>query len=268
MKMTRVAMTALCLLSPQFLAAATVTGAVPTGWTYQGNAGSGTADGVVSASPVMGGGYSYVSTNNGLNGVGALDGVGGSGSPTDGSVLTTSVFSAAAGDALEFYFNYVTSDGSGYADYSWARLLDGAGAQVALLFTARTNPGGNTVPGFSMPEPEAVLSPGLVTITPGGPEWSALGGSSGSCYATGCGFTGWIKSSFSIAAAGDYALQFGVTNWNDEAYASGMAIAGATIGGTPIDPNEPGPAPVPLPAAGWLMIAGLGGLAALRRKRR
>lgn len=29
-----------------------------------------------------------------------------------------------------------------------------------------------------------------------------------------------------------------------------------------------GPAPVPLPAAGWLMIAGLGGLAALRRRRK
>lgn len=28
------------------------------------------------------------------------------------------------------------------------------------------------------------------------------------------------------------------------------------------------PAPVPLPAAGWLMIAGLGGLAALRRRKR
>lgn len=31
--------------------------------------------------------------------------------------------------------------------------------------------------------------------------------------------------------------------------------------------DEP-PAPVPLPAAGWLMVAGLGGLAALRRRKR
>lgn len=30
----------------------------------------------------------------------------------------------------------------------------------------------------------------------------------------------------------------------------------------------PPPAPVPLPAAGWVMMAGLGGLAALRRRRR
>jgi hypothetical protein len=32
--------------------------------------------------------------------------------------------------------------------------------------------------------------------------------------------------------------------------------------------GNPNPSPVPLPAAGWLMIAGLGGLAALRRRRK
>jgi hypothetical protein len=34
----------------------------------------------------------------------------------------------------------------------------------------------------------------------------------------------------------------------------------------PVDPDDP--APVPLPAAGWLMLAGLGGLGALARRRR
>ncbi|MFN3847725.1 MAG: VPLPA-CTERM sorting domain-containing protein, partial [Paracoccaceae bacterium] len=33
-------------------------------------------------------------------------------------------------------------------------------------------------------------------------------------------------------------------------------------------PPPPPPPPVPLPAAGWLMLAGLGGLAAMRRRKR
>ena len=86
-------------------------GPIPTGWTSVGNAGSGTPNGVVTAPPVGGPGYQYVSTDNGGAGFG---------NETDGSTLTTSVFAAAAGDSLEFYFNYVTSDGSGFADYAWS----------------------------------------------------------------------------------------------------------------------------------------------------
>ncbi len=43
------------------------------------------------------------------------------------------------------------------------------------------------------------------------------------------------------------------------------------VAGRPYTPDEPGDdpvAPVPLPAAGWLMIAGLGALAAVRRRRK
>jgi hypothetical protein len=32
------------------------------------------------------------------------------------------MFAATAGTALNFYFNYVTSDGAGFADYGWAEL--------------------------------------------------------------------------------------------------------------------------------------------------
>ncbi|WP_425040436.1 NF038132 family protein [Primorskyibacter sp. S187A] len=256
---------ALAALAGTSLHAATTQGVVPSGWVGQGGFGSGTADGDIVAAPVDDGSYRYVTTTGGLDGVGALDGVGGDGDPENGSTLTTSMFDADAGDELEFFFNYMTSDGGGFADYAWARLLDDGGDQVALLFTARTTPGGNTVPGFSMPDPEATLTPGLVSIVDGATEWSALGGDSGSCFSTGCGNTGWVQSVFEIADGGSYSLQFGVTNWNDSQFASGMAVAGANIGGVAIDPPT---APVPLPAAGWLMIAGLGGLAAARRATR
>ncbi|MFK7751627.1 MAG: NF038132 family protein [Sedimentitalea sp.] len=250
--------------------AATVQGDVPTGWTFNGNAGSGTADGDIVAAPTASGEYTYVSTTNGLSGVGALPGVGGTGNAENGSTMTTSSFTAAAGDNLEFFFNYLTSDGSGFADYAWARLLDDAGGQVALLFTARTTPGGSSVPGFSMPVPEATLTPSSVNIVPNATDWSAIGSDSGRCFATGCGHTGWVESNFMIADAGDYQLQFGVTNWNDSQFASGMAIAGANIGGVNINPNDPpvNPNPIPLPAGGVLLIGALGAIGMMRRRKR
>lgn len=251
------------------VSAATIQGDLPTGWVGVGNAGSGTPDGDIGAAPTTSGNYTYVSTDGGVGGVGSLSGVGGDGDPTDGSTLTTSIFSAAAGDTLQFFFNYLTSDGSGYADYAWARLLDDSANQVALLFTARTTPGGNTVPGFEMPDPEATLTPASVSIIDGATDWTAIGLSSGLCFnglGNGCGSTGWVESNYVVGAAGDYQLQFGVTNWDDTAYDSGMAIAGANIGGVSIDPDDDLP-PVPLPAAGWMLLAGLGGIAAMRRRK-
>lgn len=256
---------AIALGSAGALNAATTVGDIPAGWSSQGTAGSGTADGDVGAAPTVSGGYNFVSTANGLSGVGALSGVGGSGTPVDGSTLTTSLFAAAAGDVLEFFFNYVTSDGAGFADYAWARVVNSSDAQTALLFTARTTPGGSSVPGFSMPNPEATLTPASVDITANATNWSALGGSSGDCFDLGCGATGWVKSLYTFAVAGTYKLQFGVTNWNDGAFESGLAIAGANIGGVSIDPGDSTPSPVPLPAAGWMLLASLGALSAMRR---
>lgn len=126
--------------------------AIPSGWVCNGTCGSDGADGVVTLSPTGNAQYQWVSTNLGPPGVGALPGVGGSGSPTNGSTLTTTMFSASAGDPLSFYFNYVTSDGSGFADYAWVQLLDASSTPAALLFTARTAPTGSIVPGFSMPD--------------------------------------------------------------------------------------------------------------------
>lgn len=230
-----------------------------------GNCGTLGPDGDVTVSP-EGGTYQYVSSAGGLPGVGSLPGVGGDGEPENGSTYTTGLFGAEAGDPLAFYFNYVTSDGSGFADYAWARLLNSDLSQAALLFTARTTPGGNTVPGFGMPAPTVTLNPSTVVIDAGATNWSALGSDSGECYlgpTQGCGNTGWVLSQYTILTSGNYLLQFGVTNWNDSAYDSGLAFDGATIAGTPIDPTV-APEPVTL----ILMGTGLLGVGLVQRRRR
>lgn len=189
-------------------------------------------DGVVAA-PTGYENYGWVSSAGGVGGV-ALDGVGGVGVGTNGSVLRSTRFDATSGQSLVFWFNYVTSDGAGFADYAWARLLRGDGSEAALLFTARTTPNGNTVPGFEMPPPSVITNPGVVTITPGAPSWSPLGGGSGACYDTGCGYTGWVQSQFNVLETGSYFLEYGVTNWNDTLFDSGLAFQGASIDGAPI----------------------------------
>ncbi len=244
--------------------AALFDGGLPAGWTAVGNAGTLGADGVVSLAPSGGSQYGYVSSASGVNGV-ALPGVGGSGTGTDGSTLRSVVFSAAAGDDLKFFFNYVTSDGAGYADYAWARLLDSTQAEVALLFTARTAPSGSIVPGFDMPAPTATLTPSSVPIIGVAPDWSALGSDSGRCFSGGCGYTGWVQSNYQIAAAGNYILEFGVTNWQDTAYDSGLAFDGITIGGVVI--GDPGNN-VPEPAMLALLGLGFAGAAVAGRRRK
>ena len=125
------------------------------------------------------------------------------GGETNGSVLTTSTFSATSGTALQFYFNFVTSDGSStFADYGWAELFNATTSlPAALLFTGQTEPSGSIVPaqglaadGFT---PIATLTPSSVPIIGGignGPAWSPLGTSSGACFDVGCGYTGWVHS--------------------------------------------------------------------------
>jgi hypothetical protein len=233
-----------------------------TGWTGVGTYGTLGADGDVTLSPFGDSQYGYVTTNGGVFGVG-LPGVGGTGNATNGSVVTSPLFNANANDSLNFYFNYITSDGGGFADYAWAQLLDDSDNEVSLLFTARTTPGGDTVPGFSMPAPTATLVPDSTPIIPGAPTWSPLGGYSNSCFSDGCGYTGWIQASYDILIAGAYKLSFGVVNWNDTIFHSGMAFDGATIAGVPIDD----PTPVPEPGIVLLLGMGLLGVFSFRRNR-
>src|SRR5690606_32993423 len=124
----------------------------------------------------------------------------------------------------------------GFADYAWAALLTPNLDPVAILFTARTQPSGTIVPGQGLPGVEATLDPSSVPIIGGAPTWNPLGSSSGTCYDAGCGYTGWVSSTYNIADAGDYVLQFGVTNWSDTSYQSGMAFSGLSIGGVSLTP--------------------------------
>ena len=66
-----------------------------------------------------------------------------------------------------------------------------------------------------------------------------------------------------MAATGNYRLAFGVTNLNDQAFDTGMAFAGATIGGNPIPTDD-----VPEPAVWAMLVAGFGMVGSALRARR
>ncbi len=231
--------------------------ALPRGWTGLGGFGTLGPDGVVPAPPGFSSVYAVVTTYDGIAGIGALPGVGGIGSPTNGSLIQTNNFVAFPGAVISFYFNFVTSDGAGYADYVWARLNDGSPSGT-VLFTARTTPGGNTVPGFSMPTiaMNVSLTPGFVEIQPGAPTWSGIGDSTNRCFSDGCGTTGWIKMEYIIDRPGIFSLTFGATNWIDTFFDTGMAIAGVALDGATITG-------VPVPMSLALLAVGLLGLAPL-----
>jgi len=66
---------------------------------------------------------------------------------------------------------------------------------------------------------------------------------------------------YDIASAGDYVLEFGVVDFIDQIYDSGLAFDGILVGGKPIDE-------VPKPATLALLGLGLAGLGFMRRKAR
>lgn len=199
---------------------------LPAGLTCTGACGRLGPDGVVTAAPSGSATYFYVTTSGGLAGVGQLPGVGG----VNGSLLQTDTFFAAAGSELQYYFNYVTSDGAGFQDYAFSQLIDSE-EQVATLFSARTRESGDVSPGFGLPPNDAVLTPATTQVQ-SGTAWSALGNSSGTCFAMGCGHTGWVRATYIIPADGTYRLRFGISNFTDSLFDSGLAFDGFTINGS------------------------------------
>lgn len=247
------------LLASALATVATVGATAASASSCVGVCGTLGANGVVTAPPI-GGAYGYVTTAGGVAGAGSI----GIGSETNGSEFISDVFSADLGSELEFYFNYVTSDGSSFVEYGFAELLTSADDSLGFLFTARTTPSGDTSPGFGLPTNISTLTPTSTPIIGGAPTWSPLGGSSGSCWAAGCGYTGWIQSNYTIGTAGDYKIRFGVTNWDDTQFDSGLAFAGLTIDGDDIPVSG-----TPEPATWAMMLMGFGAIgAALRSSRR
>jgi len=230
-----------------------------------GNCGTSGADGVVGLSPTGNAAYQWVSTTDGLVGTGTIPVGAPAGNEYNGSTFATSMFTVNANSTLNFYFNYVTSDGTGFADYAWAELFDSSNNPVALLFTAQTETSGNIVPapGLQLPDPSATLTPPATPIIPGMSTWSPLGSWSGTCFispSSGCGYTGWIQSNYVISGAGTYYLEVGVVNAFDNQYDSGLAFDGVAINGEPINP----PVGTPEPGTLALMSFGILGLAAAK----
>ncbi len=67
-----------------------------------------------------------------------------------------------------------------------------------------------------------------------------------------------------MPSSGTYELVFGVTNWGDTIYDSGLAFSALNIGGSPIEDA------VPEPGTWVMLIVGFGGLgvAGLRASRK
>lgn len=232
-------MSAALIVMPIFSNAAQVSLA-DLSWTATGAMGTISGKTAMPASPLGNSVFSYVTTSDGVFGVSPLNLKPDSklGGQTNGSKAISSTFNMNAGDSLEMYFNYISTDGRDYVDYSWARLLDANNNHVAWLFASESsNSGnGNVVPGsvlksqvnkeFSDKIDATVNNGNTVGFEVNSTDWQPLGESSGQCWdsANTCGSTGWLKSQYTIANSGIYSIELGVMNWGDQAFQSALAF--------------------------------------------
>lgn len=256
-----------------------------TTWASTGASGLIAGDSTVTTSPTGNARFGYVTTAGGVSGVPPLllktDGKGNETS-NNGSTVLSSVFSARANDTLSLNFNYVSTDGRGYDDYAWARLVTaGTNTTAAWLFTARsTNSArGNVVPGNvlkrqqdnSLPdELDATLNDGAsIGFNVSSTAWDPLGVSSGYCWDTAntCGPSGWIHSAYTFSGAGDFVLEFGVVNWGDEVFDSALAFDFSGLGQASF-PDATTSGSVPEPASSTLALLGLSLMGTLARRKR
>ena len=259
---------------------------ISTDWTCTGSCGSLAGADDIALSPTGNAKYGYVTTSESAEtGVSplSLDPTSrGTGIETNGSKIVSSSFTAGQGDVLSIYFNYVSTDGKGYDDYAWARLLNASdNSFVAWLFTAESTNSGtkNIVPGKVVDknvfDPDTAIEnfkdysftskPGTDAV-----DWAALGASNGTCWkddAAGCGYTGWLKSTHTMASGGNFRVEFGVVNWGDGAYDSGLAFDFTNLSASAVVPPPPG-ADIPEPATPALLALALGVMGGTARRRR
>ena len=160
-------------------------------------------------------------------------------------MLKTSTFSANPGAALNFYFDFITSDSGQFADNAWAALYTSDNTFVSEIYNSTTG--------------TSIANPNATTVS-----W--LGGDSGTCYGAGCGNTGWQLANYTINSTGSYYLAFGATNSGDTGYNTGLAVDGVTVDGQQLLPVPV--SAVPEPASMALFGAGLAGVAWTRRRSR